>query len=85
MVQDDHDHGSRVVASVFFDLGFEVDVGPFFSTPGEVADLAADSNAYIIGVLSQAARHLSLLSALRDELGLRRIRRRTKGAARRGE
>ena len=79
MGQDGHDCGSRVIASGFSDLGFDVDVGPLLSTPGEVAYLAANSDIHVIGVSSQVDEHLSLLPALRDELRMRRIRRRTRG------
>ena len=75
MGQDGHDRGSRVISSGFFDLGFDVNVGPLFSTPGEVADLAVNSDIHVIGVSSQADGHLSLLTALRDELRTRRRRR----------
>ena len=75
MVQYGHDHGSRFIASVFSDLEFDVVVGLLFSTQGEVADLAADSDVRVIGVSSQAAGHLSIFTALRDELRMRRRRR----------
>ena len=48
MGQDGHDHGSRVIASGFYDMGFDVNIGPLFSTPGEVDDLAADSDVHVI-------------------------------------
>ena len=80
MGQDGHDRGSRVIASGFSDLGFYVDKRPLFSTPGEVAEMAADSDVHVIAVLSQAYRHLSLLPELRDELGMSRRMRRTRGA-----
>ena len=76
MGQDSHHRGSRVIASGFSDPGFDVDVGSFFSTPEEVADLAADSNIQVIGVSSQIAGHISLLPALREKLSMRRIRSR---------
>ena len=33
--QDGHDRGAKVIASGFSDLGWDVDVGPLFSTPAE--------------------------------------------------
>ena len=33
MGQDGHDRGANVVASGLSDLGFDVDIGPLFSTP----------------------------------------------------
>ncbi|MGH3623952.1 MAG: methylmalonyl-CoA mutase, partial [Sciscionella sp.] len=35
--QDGHYRGQKVIATAFADLGFDVDVGPLFSTPAEVA------------------------------------------------
>merc|ERR1711998_795929 len=37
MGQDGHDRGAKVISSGFSDLGYDVDVGPLFSTPAEVA------------------------------------------------
>ena len=37
MGQDGHDRGAKVIASGFSDMGYDVDVGPLFSTPEEVA------------------------------------------------
>eukprot|EP01045_Picozoa_sp_COSAG04_P001564 COSAG04_NODE_53_length_30631_cov_16.782261_17_plen_134_part_00 len=34
--QDGHDRGQKVIASSFADLGFDVDIGPLFSTAAEV-------------------------------------------------
>ena len=79
MGQDDHNCGSRVIVVGFSDLGFDVDVGLLFSTPGKVDDLAADSDVHIIGVLSQADIPFSLLPAFRDELRMRSTRRSTRG------
>jgi methylmalonyl-CoA mutase len=68
MGQDGHDRGQKVVATAFADLGFDVDVGPLFQTPAEVARQAVEADVHIIGVNSLAAGHLSLVPALRDEL-----------------
>lgn len=68
MGQDGHDRGQKVIATAFADLGFDVDVGPLFSTPAEVARQAVESDVHIIGVSSLAAGHLSLVPALRTEL-----------------
>ncbi|TQN27517.1 heterodimeric methylmalonyl-CoA mutase large subunit precursor [Haloactinospora alba] len=66
--QDGHDRGQKVIATAFADLGFDVDIGPLFQTPAEVAAQAAESDVHIVGVSSQAAGHLSLVPALREEL-----------------
>lgn len=57
-----------MIASGFSDLGFDVDVGPLFQTPEEVALQALDSDVHVIGISSQAAGHKTLLPALKKEL-----------------
>ncbi|WFE28384.1 methylmalonyl-CoA mutase [Solwaraspora sp. WMMD791] len=68
MGQDGHDRGQKVVATAFADLGFDVDVGPLFQTPAEVARQAVEADVHLVGVNSLAAGHLTLVPALRDEL-----------------
>jgi methylmalonyl-CoA mutase len=68
MGQDGHDRGQKVVATAFADLGFDVDVGPLFQTPAEVARQAVEADVHIVGVNSLAAGHLTLVPALRAEL-----------------
>lgn len=68
MGQDGHDRGAKVIASGFSDLGFDVDVGPLFQTPEEVALQALDADVHVIGISSQAAGHKTLLPALKKEL-----------------
>ncbi|MFG2050609.1 methylmalonyl-CoA mutase [Micromonospora sp. NPDC048935] len=66
--QDGHDRGQKVVATAFADLGFDVDIGPLFQTPAEVARQAVDADVHIVGVSSLAAGHLALVPELRREL-----------------
>ena len=68
MGQDGHDRGQKVIASAFADLGFDVDIGPLFQTPDEVARQAVDNDVHIVGVSSLAAGHLTLVPALRAAL-----------------
>jgi methylmalonyl-CoA mutase len=68
MGQDGHDRGAKVIATAFADLGFDVDVGPLFQTPAEVAKDAIDNDVHVIGVSSQAAGHKTLVPALSAEL-----------------
>lgn len=68
MGQDGHDRGQKVIATAFADLGFDVDVGPLFSTPEEVARQALEADVHVVGVSSLAAGHLTLVPALRAEL-----------------
>jgi methylmalonyl-CoA mutase len=64
MGQDGHDRGQKVIASAFADLGFDVDLGPLFATPGEAARQAVENDVHIIGVSSLAAGHLTLVPDL---------------------
>ena len=68
MGQDGHDRGQKVIATAFADLGFDVDVGPLFQTPAEVARQAVEADVHVVGVSSLAAGHLTLVPALREEL-----------------
>ena len=68
MGQDGHDRGQKVIATAFADLGFDVDIGPLFSTPEEVARQAVENDVHIVGVSSLAAGHLTLAPELRAAL-----------------
>jgi methylmalonyl-CoA mutase len=68
MGQDGHDRGQKVLATAFADLGFDVDVGPLFQTPAEVARQAVEADVHVVGVNSLAAGHLTLVPELRGEL-----------------
>ncbi len=68
MGQDGHDRGQKVISTAFADLGFDVDVGPLFQTPAEVARQAVEADVHVVGVSSLAAGHLTLVPALRREL-----------------
>jgi methylmalonyl-CoA mutase len=66
--QDGHDRGQKVVATAFADLGFDVDVGPMFTTPDEVARQAVENDVHVVGVSSLAAGHLTLVPGLKKAL-----------------
>jgi len=66
--QDGHDRGQKVIATAFADLGFDVDIGPLFSTPAEAAKQAVENDVHVVGVSSLAAGHLSLVPELRGAL-----------------
>ncbi|MDQ2657097.1 MAG: cobalamin-dependent protein, partial [Bacteroidota bacterium] len=63
-----HDRGSKVIATSFADLGFDVDIGPLFQTPQEVARQAAENDVHIVGASSLAGGHKTLLPELISEL-----------------
>jgi methylmalonyl-CoA mutase len=69
MGQDGHDRGMKVIATAFADLGFDVDIGPLFQTPDEVARHAVENDVHVVGVSSLAGGHKTLVPQLLDALG----------------
>jgi methylmalonyl-CoA mutase len=67
--QDGHDRGARLIACAFADAGFDVDVGPLFQTPEEVAQQAIDNDVHVVGISTQAGAHLTLVPELVARLG----------------
>jgi len=68
MGQDGHDRGAKVIATGFADLGFDVDIGPLFQTPEEVADQAAENDVHVVGISSLAAGHKTLVPQMINRL-----------------
>jgi len=68
MGQDGHDRGAKVVATAYADLGFDVDIGPLFQQPDEVARMAAENDVHVVGISSLAGGHKTLLVQLVEEL-----------------
>ncbi len=68
MGQDGHDRGAKVIATSFADLGFDVDIGPLFQTPAEVAKQAAENDVHILGISSLANGHKTLVPQVIAEL-----------------
>ena len=68
MGQDGHDRGAKVIATAFADLGFDVDIGPLFQTPEEVARHAVENDVHIVGISTLAGGHKTLMPELVKEL-----------------
>ena len=68
MGQDGHDRGAKIVATSFADLGFDVDMGPLFQTPKDVAKDAIENDVHAIGVSTLAAGHKTLIPELMKDL-----------------
>jgi methylmalonyl-CoA mutase len=64
MGQDGHDRGAKVIATSFADLGFDVDIGPLFQTPEEVARQAVENDVHLVGASSLAGGHKTLIPEL---------------------
>ena len=68
MGQDGHDRGAKVISTSFADMGFDVDIGPLFQTPGEAAKQAVENDVHVLGVSSLAAGHKTLVPQVIEEL-----------------
>ncbi|PZX59175.1 methylmalonyl-CoA mutase [Algoriphagus ratkowskyi] len=68
MGQDGHDRGAKIIATGFADMGFDVDIGPLFQTPAEVAQQAIENDVHIVGASSLAAGHKTLVPQLIEAL-----------------
>jgi methylmalonyl-CoA mutase len=68
MGQDGHDRGAKVIATSFADLGFDVDIGPLFQTPSEVAKQATENDIHFLGISSLAGGHKTLIPQVIEEL-----------------
>jgi methylmalonyl-CoA mutase len=68
MGQDGHDRGAKVIATGFADAGFDVDIGPLFQTPEEVALQAAENDVHVVGISSLAGGHKTLIPQLIEAL-----------------
>jgi len=68
MGQDGHDRGAKVIATAFADLGFDVDIGPLFQTPKEVARHAVENDVHVLGVSTLAGGHKTLIPEVIQEL-----------------
>lgn len=64
MGQDGHDRGAKIIATGFADLGFDVDIGPLFQTPEEVARQAIENDVHVVGISSLAGGHKTLVPEL---------------------
>ena len=68
MGQDGHDRGAKIIATAFADVGFDVDIGPLFQTPREVARMAAENDVHVLGVSTLAGGHNTLVPEVIAEL-----------------
>ena len=66
--QDGHDRGAKIVATGYADIGFDVDIGPLFQTPEEVAKQAVENDVHIVGISTLAGGHKTLIPKLIEEL-----------------
>jgi methylmalonyl-CoA mutase len=70
MGQDGHDRGAKVISTGFADIGFDVDIGPLFQTPAEVAKQAIENDVHVLGISSLAGGHKTLIPQVIEQLKL---------------
>jgi methylmalonyl-CoA mutase len=68
MGQDGHDRGAKVISTGFADIGFDVDIGPLFQTPAEVAKQAIENDVHVLGISSLAGGHKTLIPQVIEQL-----------------
>ena len=66
--QDGHDRGAKIVATGYADIGFDVDIGPLFQIPEEVAKQAVENDVHVVGISTLAGGHKTLVPKLIEEL-----------------
>ncbi len=66
--QDGHDRGAKIVATGYADIGFDVDIGPLFQIPEEIAKQAVENDVHVIGISTLAGGHKTLVPKLIEEL-----------------
>src|SRR5690606_17151019 len=68
MGQDGHDRGAKVVASGYAVIGFDVDIGALFQSPGEAVKQAVENDVHILGISSLAGGHKTLVPEIMEAL-----------------
>ena len=63
-----HDQDTRLLATIFAESGFDVDISPLHQTPRRTARMAIENDVHIICFLSTANNHKKLVTELAGEL-----------------
>ncbi len=59
-----HDQNTRLLATIFAETGFDVDISPLHQTPRRTARMAIENDVHIICFLSIANNHKKLVTEL---------------------
>jgi len=59
-----HDQNTRLLATIFAETGFDVDISPLHQTPRRTARMAIENDVHIICFLSTADNHKKLVTEL---------------------
>lgn len=68
---DDETHMKKILATVFSDMGWDVDVGPDGDTPDGAAQDASDNDVHMVGFFSPEGADRTLFPKLRSALDAR--------------
>lgn len=68
---DDGTHTKKILASVFSDMGWDVDVGPDGDSPAGAAQDASDNDVHMVGFFSPKEEYKTLFPQMMDELAKR--------------
>ena len=63
-----HDQDTRLLATIFAERGFDVDISPLHQTPRGTARMAIENDVHIICFLSTENKHKKLVMELAKEL-----------------
>jgi methylmalonyl-CoA mutase len=62
--RNSHDQDYRLLASLFAETGFDVDISPLHQTPGAAARMAVENDVHIICFLTSGRDHCKLVTQL---------------------
>ena len=63
-----HDHDTKLLATIFAESGFDVDISPLYQTPRGTARMAIENDVHLICFLSTENRHQRLANDLIKQL-----------------
>ena len=63
-----HDQNTKLLATLFAETGFDVDISPLHQTPRGIARMAIENDDHIICFLSTENKHKSLITDMAKEL-----------------
>jgi methylmalonyl-CoA mutase len=63
-----HDHDTKLLATLFAEFGFDVDISPLHQTPRGTARMAIENDVHLVCFLSTEYNHKQLLTDMAKEL-----------------
>ena len=68
MGKENHDHDTKLLAALFAEAGFDVDISPLHQTPRGTARMANENDVHVICFLSPEKRHKIMIADLTKAL-----------------